>query len=128
MQRQHSALMTQGRPHGSKKKNLKILSASPGGRPDADLLPLADLEVRDPLYPYERTFGRMLVPTRRFRNGGTSGRDLNKDINVLATALRLWHASEWYVGTRVPAAEPVKVSGSCLKSCVLQQMEIPAHP
>jgi hypothetical protein len=53
-------------------------------------------------------------PDSPFSQGGTSGRDLNKDINVLATALRLWHASEWYVGTRVPAAEPVKVSAALI--------------
>ena len=59
-------------------------------------------------------------PTRVFRYGGKSRRDLDKDI-AFATARRCWHTGERYVGTCVPATEHVNVSRLCSEICLLKQ-------
>ena len=56
MERQHSALVTQGRPRRPEKKDLDILLLSPGRRPDANLPAPSDFEVRYVFYPDKRAF------------------------------------------------------------------------
>ena len=57
VKRQHSALMTQGRPRGSEQKDLNVLLRCSGRRPDANLPAPSDLEVRNVFYPNKRAFG-----------------------------------------------------------------------
>ena len=55
--RQHSALVTQGRPRGSVQKDLNVLLRCSGRRPDANFPAPSDLEVRNVFYPNKRSFG-----------------------------------------------------------------------
>src|SRR5262249_4221152 len=122
MQGQYSALMTQGRPHRSKKKDFDILVHRSGGRPNLDLSSSDDLEVRDPINPDDRVLARVLTNASSsvFCDGRTPRHDTDKDVYALASGHRWWHAGERYVRTRAPTAKRIIITDPCAEICFLQ--------
>src|SRR5262249_17256996 len=126
MQRQHSTLMTQDRPRRSKKKDLDILLRHPDLRPDADLPPLSNFEVRYVFYPDKGELNGMLNKfTRVFRNRGISRSDLDMNIGTLVNRHQRRNGSERDVGTYVPTTERITVAVSSPERCLLRQMKTP---
>src|SRR5262249_33962104 len=109
VERQHSALMTQGRPRRSEQKDFNVLIRCSRRRPDANLSPLPDLEICNVFYPDKGMFGRVLKykSARTIRYGGIASRDLNDDVEFPSIVHGRWHPGEGDLGMRVPATKHV---------------------